>query len=93
MSEEPGAAVTTSSPESAATSHAAPTSRAAATPSPAALSPVEPAHAHAWAGMRFELVDGHAWVIESCAACGTVRRYRAFERFWDPAAQDPTRQD
>jgi hypothetical protein len=34
--------------------------------------------------MRFELVDGHAWVIETCARCGHVRRYRAFERFWDP---------
>jgi hypothetical protein len=44
-----------------------------------------PAHAHAWAGMRFELVDGHAFVIETCESCGHVRRYRAFERFWDPA--------
>jgi hypothetical protein len=34
--------------------------------------------------MRFELVDDHAFVIETCATCGHVRRYRAFERFWDP---------
>jgi hypothetical protein len=53
---------------------------------PAANPAVEPAHAHAWAGMRFELVDGHAFVIETCESCGHVRRYRAFERFWDPAA-------
>jgi hypothetical protein len=35
--------------------------------------------------MRFELVDDHPWVIESCASCGHVRRYRAFERSWDPS--------
>ena len=58
----------------------------AAAPRAAASPPAEPAHVHAWAGMRFELVDGHAFVIETCEACGHVRRYRAFERFWDPAA-------
>ena len=58
---------------------------AAASSRPAATPPPEPAHAHAWAGMRFELVDGHAVVIETCASCGHVRRYRACERFWDPA--------
>jgi hypothetical protein len=36
--------------------------------------------------MRFELAGGHAWVVETCADCGLVRRYRAFERFWDPDA-------
>lgn len=45
-----------------------------------------PAHAHAWAAMRFELRDGHAYVVETCATCGAVRSYRAFERFWDPSA-------
>jgi len=55
------------------------------------MSPVtpQPAHAHAWAGMRFELVEDHAFVIETCESCGHVRRYRAFERFWDPAAPTP----
>ncbi len=41
---------------------------------------------HAWGAMRFELVDGHAWVLETCSTCGAERRYRAFERFWDPAS-------
>jgi hypothetical protein len=41
-------------------------------------------HRHRWGAMRFELADGHAWVLETCEACGLVRRYRAFERFWDP---------
>lgn len=49
----------------------------AAAPSPDA------AHAHAWREMRFELVDGHPWVVETCASCGSERRYRAFERSWD----------
>ena len=59
---------------------------AASVPGAAASPPADPAHAHAWAGMRFELVDGHAFVVETCEACGHVRRYRAFERFWDPEA-------
>ena len=58
---------------------------------PGAMPLAEPAHAHAWAGMRFELADGHAWVIETCPTCGHVRRYRAFERFWDPAEPARTR--
>ena len=43
-----------------------------------------PEHTHRWGAMRFELVDGHAWVLETCERCGVIRRYRAFERFWDP---------
>ena len=45
-------------------------------------------HAHRWSAMRFELVDGHAWVLETCVDCGFERRYRAFERFWDPTSSD-----
>jgi hypothetical protein len=41
------------------------------------------AHIHAWAAMRFELRDGHPWVVETCVTCGSERRYRAFERSWD----------
>ena len=48
------------------------------------MSAADTAHLHAWAGLRFELAGGHPWVIETCSACGSVRRYRAFERFWDP---------
>ncbi len=44
------------------------------------------AHAHRWSAMRFEIADGHPWVVETCSTCGTARRYRAFERFWDPAS-------
>jgi hypothetical protein len=44
------------------------------------------AHAHRWSAMRFEIADEHAWVVETCSTCGTTRRYRAFERFWDPAS-------
>ena len=51
-----------------------------------ARDPTRPAHLHAWADLRFELADGHPWVLETCSACGQQRRYRAFERFWDPAA-------
>lgn len=41
-------------------------------------------HVHRWSAMRFEIADGHPWVVEMCATCGNTRRYRAFERFWDP---------
>ena len=51
------------------------------------MTPDPKAHVHRWGAMRFELTDGHAWVLESCGACGVARRYRAFERFWDPAAE------
>lgn len=43
-------------------------------------------HVHRWSAMRFEIADGHPWVVETCADCGTTRRYRAFERFWDPSS-------
>ena len=42
-------------------------------------------HAHAWALMQFELVDEHPVVRQQCVTCGFVRRYRAWERYWDPA--------
>jgi hypothetical protein len=48
-------------------------------------------HRHVWDAMRFELADGHAWVVETCATCGVVRRYRAFERFWTPGNGEPRR--
>ena len=41
-------------------------------------------HAHAWSAMRFEFREDRPWVVESCARCGKERRYRAFERNWDP---------
>ena len=44
-------------------------------------------HVHRWSAMRFEIADGHPWVVETCADCGTTRRYRAFERFWDPGTR------
>lgn len=50
-----------------------------------------PAHAHAWARMEFELVDDHPVVRERCETCGHVRRYRAWERYWDPARTDIAR--
>ena len=43
----------------------------------------DPPHAHTWHAMRFELVDGHPWVAETCSTCALERRYRAFERSWD----------
>ena len=43
-------------------------------------------HSHQWALMRFELVDGHPYVAQTCIECGFLRRYRAWERSWDPAA-------
>ena len=36
--------------------------------------------------MRFEVVDGHPYVAQTCMGCGFLRRYRAWERSWDPAA-------
>jgi hypothetical protein len=49
------------------------------------------AHRHAWDAMRFELTDDHAWVVETCATCRLVRRYRAFERFWTPGEDEHRR--
>ena len=43
-----------------------------------------PTHAHRWSAMRFELVDDRPFVAETCATCGAVRRYRAWERYWEP---------
>ncbi len=51
------------------------------------MTPDPKAHVHRWGAMRFELTDGHAWVLETCETCGVARRFRAFERFWDPAAE------
>ena len=51
-------------------------------PGPAAA----PAHRHAWGRMAFELVDDRPMVRETCETCGTVRRYRAWERYWTPGA-------
>lgn len=50
-----------------------------------------PSHVHAWSSMRFELREGHPWVVETCADCGAARRYRAFERTWDPSAGERDR--
>jgi RNase P subunit RPR2 len=36
--------------------------------------------------MAFELVDDRPMVRETCETCGTVRRYRAWERYWTPGA-------
>ncbi len=51
------------------------------------------AHGHAWGSMRFELVDGRPIVRQDCRACGMVRRYRAFERYWTPGSPEVRRQD
>ena len=47
-----------------------------------------PAHLHGWAQMAFELVDDRPMVRETCASCGLVRRYRAWERYWTPGAAE-----
>jgi hypothetical protein len=44
----------------------------------------EPVHRHRWGRMAFELVDDRPMVRETCETCGTVRRYRAWERYWTP---------
>ena len=44
------------------------------------------AHRHASRRMAFELVDDRPMVRETCETCGTVRRYRAWERYWTPGA-------
>jgi hypothetical protein len=41
-------------------------------------------HEHAWALMRFELVDDRPMVRQRCETCGFVRGYRAWERYWTP---------
>jgi hypothetical protein len=46
--------------------------------------PPPAAHRHAWAQLVFELVDERPMVRETCATCGLVRRYRAWERYWTP---------
>jgi hypothetical protein len=59
----------------------------------ASRSKAEP-HEHSWARMEFELVDDHPVVRQRCEACGFVRRYRAWERYWVPDAArelDPDR--
>jgi len=48
-------------------------------------------HEHAWARMQFELVDDRPMVSQVCDACGLVRRYRAWERYWTPEAGDTRR--
>ena len=48
-------------------------------------------HEHAWARMQFELVDDRPMVSQVCEACGLVRRYRAWERYWTPGAGDTPR--
>ena len=42
------------------------------------------AHVHAWSPIRFELVDDRPVVRQTCATCGLVRGYRAWERYWTP---------
>ena len=46
----------------------------------------DPAHQHRWGRMAFELLDDRPMVRETCDTCGTVRRYRAWERYWTPGA-------
>ena len=43
-----------------------------------------PVHEHVWGLMRFELVDDRPLVRQECQACGFVRGYRAWERYWTP---------
>jgi hypothetical protein len=57
-----------------------------AAPGRVAAAAPEPVHRHAWGRMGFELLDGRPMVRETCATCGTVRRYRAWERYWTPGA-------
>ena len=53
-----------------------------AAPVRAAAAAADPGHQHAWGRMAFELVDDRPMVRETCETCGTVRRYRAWERYW-----------
>ena len=48
-------------------------------------------HRHAWGSMRFELVNDRPMVREACLACGMVRRYRAWERYWTPGSPEVRR--
>ena len=48
-------------------------------------------HRHAWGRMAFELVDDRPMVRETCETCGTIRRYRAWERYWTPGAGERRR--
>ena len=48
------------------------------------------AHRHAWGRMAFEL-DDRPMVRETCETCGTVRRYRGWERYWTPGAGETRR--
>ena len=51
----------------------------------------DPAHQHRWGRMAFELLDDRPMVRETCDTCGTVRRYRAWERYWTPGAGERRR--
>ena len=51
----------------------------------------DPAHRHRWGEMAFELVDDRPMVRETCEACGHVRRYLAWERYWTPGAGETRR--
>lgn len=51
--------------------------------------PATETHVHTWGLMQFELVDDHPVVRQRCEACGFVRRYRAWERYWTPDAHSP----
>ncbi|HEX5827220.1 MAG TPA: hypothetical protein VFY23_06850 [Candidatus Limnocylindrales bacterium] len=41
--------------------------------------------------MRFELDDDRPVVRQTCAACGAVRGYRAWERYWTPGEAEVRR--
>ena len=41
-----------------------------------------PTHVHRWSPIRFELVDDHPVVRQTCSGCGLVRGHRAWERYW-----------
>ena len=45
-------------------------------------------HRHRWRGADFVLEDDHPWVRQTCA-CGATRSFRAWERYWAPAAGEP----
>jgi hypothetical protein len=50
-------------------------------------------HRHHWNGVDFLVVDGRPFVRQTCD-CGAERRFRAFERFWDPGTEPgPSPQD
>ncbi|MEO5965819.1 MAG: hypothetical protein ABIR11_10175 [Candidatus Limnocylindrales bacterium] len=42
------------------------------------------AHVHAWSQLHFELVEEHPVAAQTCMSCSVERRYRAWERYWDP---------